>query len=72
MNMKNEPTRTAVCPLCGQTYHGRPAISREDSETRICPDCGTRQAMAAMGASPEEQEEIVRIIREHTTAGRAP
>ena len=68
--MKNEPTRTAVCPICGQTYHGRPALSREDNETRICPDCGTRQAMAAMGASPEEQEKIVRIIREHTMSER--
>ena len=68
--MKSQSTRTAVGPIGGQTYHGRPAISREDSETRICPDCGTRQAMAAMGASLEEQEEIVNIIHEHTRAER--
>ena len=70
--MKGQPTRTAVCPICGQTYSGHPAFSRTDNRTQICPDCGSRQAMAAMGASPEEQEEIVRIIREHTTAGRVP
>ena len=70
--MKSQPTRTAVCPICGQTYSGHPALSRTDKRTLICPDCGSRQAMAAMGASREEQEEIVRIIREHTTAGRVP
>lgn len=69
--MKAETTRTAVCPICGRTYHGHPAISREDSETPICPDCGTRQAMAAMGVSPQEQDEIVRIIHEHMRTERA-
>ena len=41
--MKDNIIRTAVCPLCGRTYHGAPALSREDNETLICPDCGTRQ-----------------------------
>ena len=68
--MKGQPTRTAVCPLCGQTYSGHPALSRTDNRTLICPDCGSRQAMAAMGATPEEQEEIVNIIHEHTRAER--
>ncbi len=40
--MKDNIIRTAVCPLCGRTYHGAPALSREDNETLICPDCGTR------------------------------
>ena len=44
--MRNNITRMAVCPLCGRAYHGAPALSREDNETLICPDCGTRQAMA--------------------------
>lgn len=69
--MKNNETRTAVCPLCGQTYSGRPAISRTDNQTPICPDCGTRQAMAAMGVGPDEQEEIVRIIHAHTATAEA-
>ncbi|MBQ6205976.1 MAG: hypothetical protein IJK52_02720 [Oscillospiraceae bacterium] len=64
--MKGQLTRAAVCPLCGQTYSGHPALSRTDHRTLICPDCGSRQAMAAMGASPEEQEEIVNIIHAHT------
>ena len=37
--MKDNVIRMAVCPLCGRTYHGAPAISREDNETLICPDC---------------------------------
>ena len=36
--MKDNVIRMAVCPLCGRTYHGAPAISREDNETLICPD----------------------------------
>lgn len=35
------------CPICGQEYTGAPALSRTDNQTLICPDCGTRQALAA-------------------------
>lgn len=62
---KQEEIRTAVCPICGQTYHGRPAISRLDNETEICQDCGTRQALESIGVNPEEQEEILRTIHQH-------
>ena len=47
--MKTETTRVAVCPLCGETYTGVPALSREDNQTSICPDCGARQALIAAG-----------------------
>ena len=60
--MKVNETTTAVCPCCGKTYTDRPAISREDNQTPICPDCGTREALSAMGVSVEEQEEIIEII----------
>lgn len=30
-----------------------PALSREDNQTLICPDCGTREALASMGVSRE-------------------
>ena len=60
--MKDTVTATAVCPHCGKTYSERPAISREDNETLICPDCGTREALAALGVSAEEQEEIIGTI----------
>ena len=58
--MKNNITRMAVCPLCGRVYHGAPALSREDNETLICPDCGTRQALQSIGVEPSEQEQTLR------------
>ena len=66
--MKSQLSGTAHCPLCGQTYGGHPAISRTDNKTRICPDCGTREALAALGVGENEREKIVRIIRAHTAA----
>lgn len=43
-----------TCPLCGKEYTGASALSREDNQTLICPDCGTRQALAAIGVSNPE------------------
>lgn len=54
----------AVCPLCGNIYEGRPALSRRDNQTQICPDCGTREALESIGVSREEQDEILRTIHE--------
>ena len=58
--MKDNVIRMAVCPLCGKTYHGVPALSRTDNETLICPDCGTRQALQSIGvdASVEERTKL--------------
>ena len=64
--MKNpNETRTAVCPICGQTYHGRPAVSRLDNLTLICPDCGTRQALESIGVKADEQAEILETIHRY-------
>lgn len=57
-----------VCPRCGQTYTDRPALSREDNETLICPDCGVREALKTIGISLAEREEILQII--HRYIGR--
>ncbi|MFR8873464.1 MAG: hypothetical protein ACLVHV_08325 [Oscillospiraceae bacterium] len=58
-------TRLAVCPRCGKAYHGPPALSREDNETLICPDCGTRQALQSIGVDTAEQEQIIETIHRH-------
>lgn len=42
------------CPICGQEYAGVPALSRTDNQTLICPDCGTRQALAAIGVTNQD------------------
>ena len=60
--MKENTTRTAICPRCQQEYRGYPALSRVDNETMICPDCGTREALESMGISLDEQEKILEII----------
>ena len=36
-----------VCPRCGRIYNDFPAISRADSKTEICPECGKREAVEA-------------------------
>ena len=51
-----------ICPLCGRTYTERPAVSRTDNHTPICPDCGTRQALESVGVEKEEQDEIIDAI----------
>lgn len=60
--MGKKPVMTAVCPICGATYTGAPALSRIDNTTLVCPDCGTRQALASIGVDATEQEEILAII----------
>ena len=48
-----------ICPKCGNMYSGRPAISREDNCTEICPSCGVREALEATGLSGKLQNEIL-------------
>ena len=64
--MKNEAPTERTCPKCGCVYIGVPALSRTDNETLICPDCGTREALKALGISPEEQDKIISIIHRNT------
>ncbi len=60
--MKSEIREPGICPKCGCSYTERPAISRVDNQTVICPDCGTREALESIGISAEEQEKIISII----------
>lgn len=64
--MKTEERTPRHCPICGSDYTDRPAQSRSDSETLICPDCGIREALASIGVTIAEQEEILRVIHENT------
>ena len=60
--MKEQIRTVRRCPKCGQEYTGHPALSREDGETLICPDCGTREALDTLGISLEEQDRIIQAI----------
>ena len=53
-----------ICPICGKEYTEHPAISRKDNKTEMCPDCGTLEALEAMGAPDEMKEEILKRIQE--------
>lgn len=35
------------CPKCGKYYLDYPALSRKDNKTKICPECGAREALNA-------------------------
>ncbi len=63
--MGGKPIRNFICPKCGQQFHGVPALSREDNETMICSDCGTREALASIGVSAVEREKILEIIHRY-------
>ena len=60
--MKKNDRIGRLCPLCGREYTEAPALSRTDNETLICPDCGTRQALASIGIGEAEQDNILEII----------
>ena len=47
--METREANVRICPKCGKTYKGHPAISRVDNETPICPTCGTREALESIG-----------------------
>ena len=51
-----------ICPKCGLPYEGRPALSRDDNKTLLCPDCGVREAPESIGVDAAEQEEILETI----------
>ena len=35
------------CPKCKKEFTEHPALSRDDNETEICPECGVREAIEA-------------------------
>ena len=60
--MNTDKNEQKVCPICGKTYTEVPALSRKANAILISPDCGTREALQAIGISAEKQEEILEII----------
>ncbi len=65
--MKTE-MQNRICPKCGAIYTGVPALSREDSRTLICPDCGILESLESLEICTEEREKILSII--HQAMGR--
>ena len=53
-----------VCPYCSEPLTAHPALSRRDNKTLICPDCGTREALATIGMDIEDQEGVIAAIHQ--------
>lgn len=51
-----------ICPKCCKAYGNRPAISRVDNETLICPDCGIRESLESISVQADEQDKILETI----------
>lgn len=47
-----------TCPKCGKSFYGRPALSRQDNITLICPACGLKEAIDAMDVSELKKKEL--------------
>lgn len=45
------------CPLCGNSIGKYPALSRKDNKTRICSDCGTKEALEVLAEYTKERLE---------------
>lgn len=64
--MKSNIHSIKFCPKCGQGYTHPSALSREDNETLICPDCGIRESLETIGVPVDEQEKIIETIHENS------
>ena len=51
-----------ICPVCGGLLTAHPALSRKDNKTKVCPDCGIREALSAFGMDEAKQEEIIALV----------
>lgn len=69
--MENEK----ICPVCNKGYNGRPALSRRDNRSMICPDCGMLEALDAarimigQDLSDEEWEKYKKNFLEECKGG---
>lgn len=53
-----------ICPICNKEYSERPAMSRADNKTEICPTCGMLEAVRSVPteAMTEEQRAELEIF----------
>lgn len=47
MKNKKNDGKGNICPKCNSIYYDRPATSRKDNKTPICPACGMWEAVDA-------------------------
>lgn len=54
--------KSLTCPRCGDTFTQKPAISRVDNKSEICPLCGCREALDASNLPDADKEFIMEQI----------
>lgn len=62
LRIKNLEVMRMICPICGKEYTDRPALSREDNKTEICPMCSSKEAMEAAGWTKEMCDEAIQKL----------
>ena len=50
--------KVKICPSCGMSYSGHPALSRKDDKTLICPACGVKEALDAFLSARKEDDNV--------------
>lgn len=53
LKIKKQEEIKMICPICGKEFTERPALSRKDDKTEICPMCSSKEAMEAAGWTKE-------------------
>ena len=58
-----------ICPECGKEYSSRPALSRKDNKTMICPKCGMMDALdtdanTILGIKEKDEESVDERLKE--------
>lgn len=51
------------CPVCRKITDERPALSRADNKTSICPECGVLEALKDANVNQENTDKIISIIK---------
>ena len=53
------------CPKCKKDVDMKyPAISRRDNKTKICSECGVREAFKDYGLNKKQSEAIIKSLNE--------
>lgn len=53
-----------ICPKCNKEFTVRPALSRKDNKTEICPECGIIEALESVPNSYRPEEFYIEVVKD--------